>query len=54
MDSIFTLLCIAAGGFYLYHCGKRLGSRKAFRVGFNRARRRFVRRQGRRPEKSMK
>jgi hypothetical protein len=34
----------AATGFALYRAGKRIGSNKAFRVGFDRAKRRFGKR----------
>ena len=44
MDSLITLACLVAGGWWLFRHGKRLGSRRAFGVGFKRARRRFNRR----------
>lgn len=43
MEVIITLIAIAIGVNYVYRFGKRDGSRKAFGVGFRRARKRFRR-----------
>lgn len=41
MNSLLTMICVAAGGYFLFRHGKHLGSRQAFNVGYRRARRRF-------------
>lgn len=41
MESLISVSLLAVAGYVAFHQGKRLGSRKAFRVGFDRARRRF-------------
>jgi len=44
MDLSTVLLCLAAGSYFCFRYGKQLGSRRAFGVGYRRARRRFRRR----------